>query len=67
MLTEAERVKFADYLELEADSNEQLAAEMGKTPSGLIEALAKKYRMEAAAMRLVANRLRATESQAVSS
>lgn len=61
MLTEAERHKFADWLEHEAMTSQGLIVQMEKV-GGPFAALATRYRGEAAAMILIAKKLRSIES-----
>lgn len=61
ILTDAERAKFADYLEMDAQSSEAILRQMEKLPG--MEALAKKTKIEIAANRLVAKRLRNTTTE----
>jgi hypothetical protein len=64
-LTDQERQRFADWLEMEADSNEGLAAQMDKIAGPMMGEVSKRQRIEAAAMRLIAKRLRSTESMSI--
>ena len=64
-LTDSERNKFAEYLDHEAIGNEGLAKQMEKLPGPMTLEIAKRYRAEAAAMLLIASRLRNTEAQNV--
>lgn len=61
-LTEAERDKFADYLERSARDDEQLAAQCETIGE---KAMAKKLRIESMAARVVLKKLRATHFQSV--
>lgn len=63
MLTPADRLKFAEYLERDAASNEALVEQM-RHISG-VPSIIDRYRAEAAACRLVAAKLRAVEDQEV--
>lgn len=59
VLTDAEREKFATYLEQDAASNSAMADQVQKIGGGLpMEAMAKKLRAEAAAARVIAAKLR---------
>ena len=61
-LTAIERDRFAAWLEREAASDEGIARQMEVVPgSAILPEVIKRYRMEAAAARIVARRLRATE------
>ena len=65
-LTDAEREKFALYLEQDAASNSALAAQMEKMdPTGTMGMLATKYKNEAAAARIIAAKLRSIETSEV--
>jgi hypothetical protein len=66
LLSDAERVRFADWLEWEADQSDGMAAQMDKLNDGMMRHLAKVHRTEAAAMRLILKRLRDTESMGLS-
>lgn len=59
-LTLAERDRFATYLENEARTDEEMAEQMAKIGP---EILAKKYRVEALAARVIAKKLRSIEDQ----
>lgn len=63
LLTDAERERFAAYLEREAASDEAMANQMAaiKAP----EAGIKKYRTQALAARMVAAKLRSIESASI--
>lgn len=63
LLTRAERDRFAAYLENEARSDEELAKQVDKIGP---EVLAKKYRVEALAARVIAKKLREIEDQTIS-
>ena len=63
LLTDAERQKFADYLELDATSTEGIVAQMKKLPGGVMLPAIRKYEAEAAAARVVAAKLRSMQSQ----
>jgi hypothetical protein len=63
LLTDSERQKFADYLEVDADSSDGIARQAEKIP-GMSE-LVRKLRAEAAACRIVAAKLKSIESQSV--
>jgi len=65
LLTEQERHRFADWLEMEAASSEGLALELDKLFGGSVAAIAKQHRMEAAASRLIAKKLRSIESMTI--
>jgi hypothetical protein len=65
LLTDEERQRFADWLEMSADSNEQIAAQMERVGSPPMMAVAKLNRTEAAAMRVVLRKLRTTESMSI--
>ena len=62
LLTPAERERFANYLEREADTDAAMAEEIAKIGP---EILAKKYRTEALAPRIVAQKLRSIEDQTI--
>ena len=62
-LTQAERDKFAEFLEQEAKSAEGILAQMEKVP--VPEVLKRRYRAEALAQAVVAKMLRATETMDV--
>ena len=61
-LTEQEREKFAIYLDQCADQDKKMAEELEKLSHGPI---AKKYRTEAMAQKIVAGILRSWETQIV--
>lgn len=65
LLTDAERERFAAYLEREAASNEAMARQMEqiKVP----EAVIKRERLKALAARMIAENLRSTESVSIDS
>jgi hypothetical protein len=65
MLTDAERQKFADYLEMDAEGCDQLAIQMEKLPSPPTLQLAKQQRNLAMAERVVARKLRSTETMTI--
>lgn len=66
-LTDAEREKFALYLEQDAASNRAMAAQMEKMdPTGTMGMIATKYKNEAAAAMIVAAKLRSIETDSVS-
>ncbi len=60
LLTAAERMRFAAYLEQEAASDEVMADQILKVGP---EILAKKYRTEALAARIIAQKLRSIEDE----
>ena len=62
LLTPAERERFAAYLENEARADEALAEQISKIGP---EILAKKYRVEALAARVIAKKLREIEDQVI--
>jgi len=69
LLSQQERDRFAAWLEQEAESGELMAAQMEKGIQGTppahmlaMHTLAKKERAEAMAARIIAKKLRATES-----
>jgi len=61
-LTPAERERFAAYLENGARADEVLAEQISKVGP---EILAKKYRVEALAARVIARKLRSIEDQVI--
>lgn len=61
-LTDAERARFADYLEEEARSDNLLAAQCNKIGEVVV---AQKLRTEAACALVIARKLRSTESHIV--
>lgn len=65
LLTDQERARFVAYLESDASDSEGMAEQMGKFGGPPQQALAKKLRMEAAACKIVAAKLKATESMEV--
>lgn len=65
LLTNEERQRFADYLEMDAESGEQLAAQMDKMKNPITDQLAKQHRIEAQAARIVARRLRAAQDMTI--
>lgn len=67
LLTDDERRRFADYLLIEAESAEGMAAQMATLPGPVMAELAKRERTIAAASRLVAQRLTSGESMTVAS
>ena len=62
-LTQAERNKFAEFLEQEAKSTEGILAQLEKI--AVMEGVKRKYRAEALAQAVVAKMLRATETMDV--
>lgn len=62
MITPEERMRFAAYLEEDARTTDALADQLAKL-SGFPEKLEKHYRAYAAAARVVAAKLRATETE----
>lgn len=62
LLTPAERDRFAAYLENEARTDEVMAKQIDKVGP---EILAKKYRVEALAARVIAKKLRSIEDQVI--
>ena len=62
LLTAAERERFATYLEQEAATDEIMAEQVAKIGP---EILAKKYRAEALAARVIAQKLRSIEGQTI--
>jgi hypothetical protein len=60
LLTDHERERFAAYLEAEAESADGIAAQMETIRTH--EAIIKRFRLEAIAARIIAAKLRATES-----
>lgn len=60
-LTPLEREKFADWLEQEAMTDDGLVKQTESLPN--METIGKKYKMEAAAKRIVARILRSIETQ----
>ena len=66
LLTPQERDRFVIYLNQQADSNEQIAEQLEKVGGPPMLTVAKKNRMEAAAMRLVSLILASAEYQELS-
>lgn len=65
-LTDAERQKFAAYLEQDAASGRAMADQVAKLGGGgPMEAMAKKLRAEAAAAQIVAAKLRSIEASTI--
>ena len=62
LLDDAERHRFAEYLEREAQSASAMAEQIEKTAGPVGAVLGKQERLYAAAATLIAKRLRATES-----
>ncbi len=62
ILTDAERLKFIDYLDTCANDGEGIAKQMETLPGPAMAAMAKRERAIMAAYRIVANRLRDTQS-----
>ncbi|MCP4410161.1 MAG: hypothetical protein GY807_20950 [Gammaproteobacteria bacterium] len=62
-LNDAERIKFAGYLEQDAQSNEGLIEQMEKLPA--LDAVIKKKRVEVMACRVVVQMLRGVETQTI--
>lgn len=65
LLTDEERQRFAEWLEMEARSAAAMAQQLGKVGPAVGEALSRKERLYAAAATLIARRLRETESFSV--
>jgi hypothetical protein len=65
LLSDAERERFAAYLERDAVSSEGIAEQMQKLGGPVIEPLRQQVLAEAAACRIIAKKLRSTESQRV--
>lgn len=61
LLTDEERTRVADWLECSADSNDRIAQHVEKR----FRAVAELHRHEAAGMRVVAKKLRATSMMTV--
>jgi hypothetical protein len=61
-LTDAERLKFADYCDRSAADAEGIAKQMATLPGPMMEVLVKRERAKAAAYRIVSNHLRNAES-----
>lgn len=64
MLTQAERDKFAAYLEQDARSDDQMGTQMEKL-GGPMAIMAKRYKAKAAAKLVVAMELRSIEDMSV--
>lgn len=64
LLTDAERERFATYLELEAESDEGIATQMETLPH-VPQALVKKLRTEGMAAKIIAAKLRSAESMSI--
>jgi hypothetical protein len=64
LLTDAERERFAAYLEHEAATDEGIVTQMENIH--VPEAMIRRVRAEAAAARMVAAKLRAAETQTIS-
>lgn len=62
LLTEQERVRFADWLELEASTAEGIAGQLGNLPGAFTSMVIDREKRYAAAALLIAGKLRATES-----
>ena len=65
LLTDAERDRFATWLEQEAETGELMAAQMDKMAGPHFVLLAKKERVEAMSAKIVAKKLRETQSMTV--
>ncbi len=63
-LTHQERDRFATWLEREADTDEMMVEQLEKLPSRP-EPLAKKYRVEMMAARVVAQKLRSISDESL--
>lgn len=66
LLTDDERLRFTEYLDLESESAKGIAEQMEKLAGPAGQVLAKQERLYAAAARLIADRLRSTDSFVVS-
>jgi len=64
LLTDAERARFAEYLEAESTSADAIGEQMAKL-GGLPAELAKRERIYAAACRMVAAKLRPGEAMTI--
>lgn len=62
-LTSKERDRFATYLEKDAATNEEIALQIEKL--GINPVMAKRYRTEAMAANIIAQKLRSTEDQGI--
>ncbi len=62
ILSDGERAKFADYLEESAVADERLAEQIEKLQQ---MSVAKRYRTEAMAARIIVAKLRATHSERI--
>ncbi len=62
MLSFKDRDRFADWLESEAKADEMMLEQLEKLPSRP-EQLVKKYRVEAMAARVIAQKLRSTHNE----
>lgn len=63
LLSDAERARFADWLEHEAETAKAIIGQMEKL--GINEALVKREKLEAAAALMIARKLRGTESMSI--
>lgn len=62
LLTDQERQRFIEYLEMEADSNDQMAGHLERIGGPAMLAVANMHRGESNALRIVAKRLKSIES-----
>ncbi len=63
LLSLAEKVRFIEYLEIEADSSEQLVVQLEKLGTPPVLELARREKTLAAACRLILARLKSGETQ----
>ena len=66
LLSNQERDRFASFLRLEAETAEGMAEQIKKLPGPMMEVLAKKYRTEALACRVVEKILTSGETMEIS-
>jgi len=64
-LTQAERDKFAAWLEQEAISDDGMATQMETLPQGRYQLLVKNFRMKASAKMLVVKEIRSIEEMSI--
>lgn len=64
-LTDAEREKFATYLEQQASMDQDIITQLEKMTDPTMQAMAKKFRTEMMAAKIVAAKLRSIETQSV--
>jgi hypothetical protein len=66
LLTDAERQRFLQWLELQAESSRAMLKQFESLPSNVAEAMSRREKQELAGYLIVANVLRSSESMTIS-